>query len=138
MDSDHNNSRRAGAKGLADHNRPNLPKPVYNLGSPSWHWKDAYHYVGPEISGRITRLLYRTYFDDNGKPCGFSIKVFEEACFAEGERDIGLPHRDDDNGRMVRFHVGVLPRYYWRLNNVLRRNGTLSRDKNNKVKGHDD
>jgi hypothetical protein len=109
MDSNQHDSRGARAKGLADHNRPNLPKPVYNLGSASWHWKDAYHYVGPEILGRITRLLYRTYFDDDGKPCGFSVKVFEEACFAEGERDIRLPHRDDDNGRVERVHERIFP-----------------------------
>ena len=104
MDSNLNPRGGTGAEGMADNNRPNLPKPVHNLGCASWHWKDAYHYVGPEISGRITRLLYRTYFDDDGKPCGFSVKVLEEACFAEGERDTGLPHRDDDNGRVVSVH----------------------------------
>ena len=98
MGSNLNSRRGPRAESLADHNRPNLPKPVHNLGRASWHWKDAYHYVGPEVFGRITRLLYRTYLDDDGKPCGFSVKVFEEACSPEGERDTRLPYGHDDNG----------------------------------------
>ena len=89
---------------MANYDGSDFPKLIYNLGRPSGNWQDTYNHVSKEILGRITRLLYRTYFNDDGKPCGFSVKVLEEACFAEGERDTGLPHRDDDNGRVVSVH----------------------------------
>lgn len=120
MDSDQHYSGGLRTESLVDNYGPDIPKFVYNLGRTTGYWEDTYNNVSKEILGRVTRLLYRTYIDDYGKPCGLSIAVFEKARLAKGERNTGLSHGDDDNGRVVCLYERVQPRHYWRPDNFLR------------------
>ena len=104
MVSDSNDSGGPRTEGVAHHDRPDISQLIYYLGSATGDWKDSYYNVSPEILGRVIRLLYRTYLDDNGQPCGLLIEIVEEACPPKGEGHPRLSHRDDDNGRMERVH----------------------------------
>jgi hypothetical protein len=131
MDSNHNPRGGTGAEGMAYDDGSDIPKFVYNLGRTTGYWENTYNNVSKEILGRVTRLLYRTYIDDYGKPCGLSIAVLEKTCPPQRERDTGLPHGYDDNGRMVCLYERVQPRYYWGPHNFLRCYRTVSRNTNN-------
>jgi hypothetical protein len=80
MDSDQHDSGGTGAEGMADDNGSDIPKLIYYSGRAARHWQDAYYHVCTEILGGATGLLYRTYINDNGKPCGLSIQIIKEAC----------------------------------------------------------
>lgn len=133
MDSNHNPGRGTGAEGMAHHDGSNLPEFIYHSGRTTRDWKDSHYHVCSEIFGGVARLLYRSYLDDDGIPCGFLIEVIEETRTPKGERHPRLPHRDDDHGRVERVHVGIFARYYRRLNDVLRRYSTVPGDEDHEV-----
>lgn len=73
MDSDHLRGGSARTEGLHNDERSTVPKLVYNFGRPSRRWKDTYNNVGSEVSSRVTRVSHRTYFDEDGFPCGLVV-----------------------------------------------------------------
>src|SRR5277367_5528319 len=99
MDRHHNPRRNSGAKGMADNIGSIISKFVYDLSRASGRWEDQDYYVGPEVSSRITRVSYSSYFDENGKLSGFTLssQTHDNPATAPGDR-IQL---DGDSSRRV-------------------------------------